>query len=217
MSNASRSGAPEWSKDSRFWDKTARKYAASPIKNADAYRQTLDHTRRYLSPSDRVLEVGCGTGSTALLLAPDVAHITATDFSAEMIVIGEAKAREQQVDNVDFARAALPNGDWQNEAYDEILAFNALHLVRELEAALRDLHRALKPGGVFISKTVCLAEQTRLWALPLSLMRLLGFAPYVNLLTFAVLEQTISGAGFRIEETELYPPPISRFIVARKD
>lgn len=207
---------PDVVTDAKFWDKIADKYAASPIKNMDAYEQTMEHTRAYLSTDQDVLEVGCGTGSTALLLAPNVKHMTATDISKRMIEIGEGKARDQGVENVTFRQAPLPDETLTPESYDTILCYNTLHLVTDLPATLSSLRSALKPGGVFISKTVCLAEQTRLWAIPIFLMRLIGKAPYVNMMTFDGVEQAISAEGLEIIETGVYPAPFSRFVVAKK-
>ena len=215
-SDAWRTRMPKMHKHAQFWDRIADKYAASPIKNMAAYEQTMDRTRSYLSSEQDVLEVGCGTGSTALLLAPDVNHITATDISRRMIEIGQAKARDRQAANVTFRQAALPDETLAPGSFDTILCFNTLHLVTDLPAVLRNLRSALKPGGVFISKTVCLAEQTRLWAIPISLIRLVGKAPYVNLLTFEALESAIAAEGFEVIETGVYPAPCSRFVVARK-
>ncbi|MEL6287025.1 MAG: class I SAM-dependent methyltransferase, partial [Pseudomonadota bacterium] len=50
----------------------------------------------------RVLELGCGTGSTALLLAPSVAQITGTDISGEMVRIANGKAADQGAQSVTF-------------------------------------------------------------------------------------------------------------------
>ena len=50
----------------RFWGKTAGRYAKMPIRYAEAYEYALERTRSYLAKTDRVLELGCGTGSTAL-------------------------------------------------------------------------------------------------------------------------------------------------------
>lgn len=202
--------------DTAFWDKIAEKYAASPIKNVDAYTQTLDRTKSYLSKEDKVLEVGCGSGSTAILLAKSVAYMTASDISANMIEIGKGKARDQGVENVSFVRAALPEPTLEEEGYDTVLAFNTLHLMRDLPSVIRNLRAALKPGGQLITKTVCLAEQSRLWAIPLFFLHLIGKAPYVNLLTFDALEHAMIEAGFEIVETGLYPAPRNRFIVAKK-
>lgn len=209
-------GKPDMTKDAQFWDRVADKYTASPIKNMAAYELTMDRTRSYLSPEMDVLEVGCGSGSTALLLAPGVKHMTATDVSGRMIEIGEAKARDQGASNVSFRQLGLPDDSLPAESFDAILCCNTLHLVTDLPATLGTLHGALKPGGMLISKTVCLAEQTRLWAVPIFLMRLVGKAPYVNMLTFNAVEDAISEAGFKIAETGTYPAPYSRFVVAQK-
>lgn len=207
---------PAMSTNANFWDRIADKYAASPIKNMEAYEQTMARTRFYLSTDQDVLEVGCGSGSTALLLAPSVRHMTATDISRRMIEIGEEKARDQNVQNVTFRQAPLPDETLAPESLDAILCYNTLHLVTDLPAVLRNLRGALRPGGVFISKTVCLAEQTRLWAIPIYLMRLVGKAPYVHMLTFDAIDQAVAAEGFEIVETGIYPAPFSRFVVARK-
>lgn len=207
---------PAMRTEKKFWDRVADKYAASPIKNMEAYEQTMERTRSYLSADQHVLEVGCGTGSTALLLAPNVKHVTATDISTRMIEIGEEKARDQNVRNVTFRQAPLPDETLAPDSFDTILCYNTLHLVPDVPAVLRNLCGALKPGGVFVSKTVCLAEQTRLWAIPISLMRLVGKAPYVSILTFDAIERAVTEAGFEVVETGTYPAPFSRFVVARR-
>lgn len=199
-----------------FWDKVADKYASSPVKNMEAYELTLERTKSYLTKEQKVLEVGCGTGTTALLLAPSVKQLTATDISKRMIEICEEKASTRDVGNVQFRQASLPAATLEASFYDTIICFNTLHLMADLPGVLGSLHAALKPGGVFISKTVCLAEQTRLWGVPIFLMRLIGKAPYVNLLKFKDIERAIETENFEIIETGVFPKPFSRFVVARK-
>lgn len=214
--SAVREETPSMNMDDKFWDKVADKYAASPIKDMHAYEQTMELTRRYLSKEDRVLEVGCGTGSTALLLAPSVQEITATDTSERMIAIGEEKAAKEGAGSIKFSQVSLPD-DWlmQNQ-FDVVLCFNTLHLMTDLPSVLDNLYAATKPGGYFISKTVCLAEQSRLWSIPIFLLRLIGKAPYVNMLTFRDIENEVAAHGFEIVETGTYPAPHSRFIAAKK-
>jgi len=55
--------------DTRFWDRGARKYARGAVADPAGYERTLDRTRGLLRPDHGVLELGCGTGSTALRLA----------------------------------------------------------------------------------------------------------------------------------------------------
>ncbi len=206
----------------KFWDKLAEKYAKSSIADMDAYTYTLDRTRSYLSPKDNVLEVGCGTGSTALLMAGDVKQITASDLSGNMTRIGSQKARNQGISNVKFVTADLFDNVLERDPYDVVLALNLLHLLEDTPAAIRRINDLLKPGGIFISKTVCLLGsgmpfKIRLMKTILPLMQLIGKAPYVNFMEITELEETVSSGGFKIIETGNYPAsPPSRYIVAQK-
>ncbi|WP_416896197.1 MAG: class I SAM-dependent methyltransferase [Minwuia sp.] len=178
-----------------FWDKVAAKYAKSPVKNVRAYEQTLERTRSYLGPEARVLEIGCGTGTTALKLADAAGHITATDISGEMIVIAEAKRLTEGVSNVEFAttdsRAAGEGG------YDAVLAFNLLHLLEDPAATVRHAREMLKPGGVFISKTMCLAEASVMFRPMIFIMQLLGKAPHVGFFRAGRSGEPDRGRGLR--------------------
>jgi ubiquinone/menaquinone biosynthesis C-methylase UbiE len=102
---------PATGKDARFWDRAARKYAASPIGDMPGYERTLERTRHYLKPTDAAFEFGCGTGTTALNLAPSVARYVATDFAPEMIAIaregGGAVGTQHRVRRCDARRRAI--------------------------------------------------------------------------------------------------------------
>ena len=203
--------------EGKFWDRAADGYAKRPIKDMAAYDQTMDRARHYLSTGQNALEIGCGTGSTALLLAKHVRHITASDVSARMIEIGRGKTTDQSVENIDFLRATPFDDTLKIGAYDTVLAFNLLHLVQGLPAVLRRVGELLVPGGLFISKTVCLGDRHNYFRLPIAVMKAFGYAPYVNFLKVRQLEQAVTDANFQIIETGNYPAsPPSRFIVAKK-
>lgn len=205
--------------DARFWDRAASKYAADPIADSAAYERTLERTRHYLKGSDTVFEFGCGTGTTALRLASDVRRIVATDISAKMIAIADAKAATATCANVEFKVAtpgAMPDADG---TFDAALGFNVLHLMAGREAALRDIHRMLKPGGTFISKTPCLGEMNLLVRLAVPLMQFVGKVPYVSFLDAKELEREIAAAGFEIIERGRHASrgkDARPFLVARK-
>jgi ubiquinone/menaquinone biosynthesis C-methylase UbiE len=121
----------------RFWDRIARKYAADPIKDMDGYARTIDRTRLYLRGTDTVLELGCGTGTTALKLAPHVSRMLATDVSGEMIAIAREKAAAQACGNAEFAVATPERMPWPDSSFDAVLAFNLWHLIADRTSAFR--------------------------------------------------------------------------------
>lgn len=209
-------------KDIEFWNKLAPKYAKSNISDMAAYEFTLERTRHYLRPDQRVLELGCGTGTTALALAPSVGAYDATDAAQAMIDIGNQKKHDAGQSNLTLFQSVdvpMTPGD---APYDCILAFNFLHLVHDQDRVFQNIDDRLKPGGLFISKTFCMPRD--LWALPIYAMRAvlpiltrLGKAPNVHFITMPKWDEKISKAGFSIIETGAYPlSPPRRFVVARK-
>ncbi|MDZ7768595.1 MAG: methyltransferase domain-containing protein [Woeseiaceae bacterium] len=83
-----------------FWNKIAPKYARTEVRNEQVYTRKLKITQSYLKPDMRVLEFGCGTGTTALHHAPLVKEYIATDIAREMIRIAEQKCSANNVANV---------------------------------------------------------------------------------------------------------------------
>lgn len=201
----------------KFWDKVAAKYAKSPIKDMDAYEYTLGRTKSYLKKADRVLELGCGTGSTALLLAENVKHIAATDISGKMIKIAQEKAHTQNISNVDFRQMELCDLQQLDDGYDVVLALNLLHLVQSPQEAIKLLGGPLKTGGVFISKTPCLSSKAWLFTPMVKVMQFFGKAPYVGMLSVSEMDKMVMDAGFEILEKGNFPNSLpSHYIVARK-
>ncbi|MEL7091847.1 MAG: class I SAM-dependent methyltransferase [Pseudomonadota bacterium] len=202
-----------------FWTKTAKSYRRQPISDIGAYHQTLERVRSYLPANARVLELGCGTGGTALELAPYVAHYVASDYSAGMI--DEAHLRDAP-DNVSFEVADVYDPTFKSGGFDVILAFNLFHLVEDRAEQFERVHDLLAPGGMFISKSVCLKEpglglKFGVLKTLIPVMQMLGKAPNVAYLSMLQLEDEIATAGFRIVETGNYPAkPPNHFVVAKR-
>lgn len=203
-----------------FWDRIARQYAADPIADQAGYEATLRRVQDLLSRDHEVLELGCGTGTTALRLAPFTRHWLATDISAAMIAIAREKLALQPVPQLGFEVADADAPVLQSGAYDAVMAFNLLHLVSDLDHALGQAVQALRPGGFLVSKTPCIAEMNPLIPyLALPLMRAIGKAPHVLRFNGEQLQSAIVAQGLEIVSVERHGTrgkDIRVFIVARK-
>ena len=214
------SAASTTSRKAVFWDRIARKYATDPIADMAGYEATLRRVQELLSPDHSVLEIGCGTGTTALRLAPLVQRMLATDFSQEMIAIAHEKLAAQQVPQLSFALADADVPSFGLGIYDVVCAFNMLHLVSDLDSALEIALLALRPGGLLISKTPCISEMNPLIPyLALPLMRAIGKAPHVQCFKADHLQAAMTRQGMNILSVERHGTrgkDFRVFIVARK-
>ncbi|MEO0376812.1 MAG: class I SAM-dependent methyltransferase [Cyanobacteria bacterium P01_A01_bin.17] len=207
----------------KFWNKVADGYAKQPIADEAAYQKKLQVTQQYFQPSMNVLEFGCGTGSTALVHAPYVQHIRAIDFSANMIAIAQEKATAQNIQNVTFEQASVDDLSAPDQTYDAVLGLNVLHLLANKEAAIAKVHKLLKPGGAFITSTICMGDTMPWFKLIAPVGKALGLFPLVKIFTVKDLEKSLTDAGFAIDyqwQAGDYQSPIGSakivFIVAKK-
>lgn len=206
--------------DAHFWDRTSGKYATAAVSDPAGYERTLERTRALLGPDFKVLELGCGTGTTALRLAGDVKSYLATDISAGMIAIAQEKQAADKNPALCFRTATVETLAPETGPFDAVLGFNYLHLVRDLPGTLRRIHALLAAEGLFISKTPCVGDMNPLIRLALlPAMRAIGKAPYANVFRAAELSQLMSAAGFDILATEVHATKGNEarpYIVARR-
>lgn len=180
-----------------FWDKLAEKYAAQPVADVPAYRAKLKATRALLTKSDTVLDLGCGTGSLALELAPHVERVHSVDVSGGMIAIAKRKAAAAGVENIQFHRQPVAElSAFAAGSFDVVCAFNILHLVDDIEMVNRRVWELLRPGGHFVSTTPCLGESAVPFGPIITVMRWLGKAPRVHIFTVGELQTSMERAGF---------------------
>jgi len=168
-----------------------------------------------LQPHHRVLEMGCGTGSTALELADGVDRYIGTDVSSGMIAIAQEKIRDNAPTHLRFAVHAAE--DIPAAPHDVILALNLLHLVANAEEVLNRVFEALPSGGLFIAKTPLLKDGKWFLRPMVPVMRFFGKAPFVTFLDDVDLEAHLKTAGFEVIETMHQPGIAPRtFTVAQK-
>jgi ubiquinone/menaquinone biosynthesis C-methylase UbiE len=103
---------------------------------------------RPIGPSDRILDLACGTGGIARLLRDRLggaASIAGLDSRSELVA--EARAAAPSVEWADGAPSALPFADG---SFELVLCQHLGQLARELGPSLGEVRRVLTPGGRFI-------------------------------------------------------------------
>ena len=107
--------------------------------------------RRLLGPftgNEAVLDAGCGTGSVAFALAPDVAEVVGVDTRVEYLEAARAAAPE----NARFEEADVMSLPYGYAEFDLVCCHRVLHHVRRPELAISELARVARSGGkVFIA------------------------------------------------------------------
>jgi SAM-dependent methyltransferase len=93
---------------------------------------------------ERILDLGCGDGALTEKLVAAGAEVVAVDASAEQV----AGARARGLD----ARVARAEGLPFAAEFDAVFSNAALHWMREADAVLASVHRALRPGGRFVAE-----------------------------------------------------------------
>jgi ubiquinone/menaquinone biosynthesis C-methylase UbiE len=200
----------------KFWDKLAERYSKQPIADEPSYLKKLEITREYLKPDMEVIEVGCGTGSTAIIHAPFVKHIRAIDISSKMIEIAQRKADIENITNITFEKSAIDDLDVDNQSIDVVLALSILHLVENKDSVVQKIYDMLKPGGIFVSSTMCLQDDMKWLKFITPVGQLLGLMPVIKFFTKKGLERCMAEQGFEIEYSWRPGRGKAVFIVSKK-
>jgi SAM-dependent methyltransferase len=144
-----------------FYDQLAERYDllypdwnASVTRQGQALAAVIEH---YLGPDSRaILDCACGIGTQAVGLAGQGHRVVGADLSPQSVTraVREARARRLSLPAIAADMRALP---FRNGSFDVIIcADNALpHLLTsaDLNAALADMRRLLRPGGLLLAST----------------------------------------------------------------
>lgn len=103
-----------------------------------------------LGEADTVVDLGAGTGTFALAIAPFCHRVIAVDVSPVMLGLLGEKVRQHGIDNVTLVQSGFLSYRHQGEPADVVYTRNALHHLPDFwkVLALDRMAAILKPGGV---------------------------------------------------------------------
>lgn len=160
-----------------FWNRYAKIYDFEIDRfSRSAYSEMYRLMSGALSKEMKVLEIATGTGLIAVNIADSVQSIVATDFSPKMI---ETAMKKRAPDNVHFSVEDAAALSFLDQTFDAVIISNALHIMPDPGAVLKNIRRVLKPNGLLIAPTFShghLRDST--WKLNAFLLKMIGFETY---------------------------------------
>lgn len=131
------------------WDKAAPYYERSWQAQLEPAQSALLELAG-LKPSDRVLDVACGTGLVTFRAAAQVGskgEVIGADISDQMISAARNLATAKGINNVRFERMDAEQADFSECSFDAVLCALGLMYVPDPEKAVREFHRILRTDG----------------------------------------------------------------------
>jgi ubiquinone/menaquinone biosynthesis C-methylase UbiE len=132
---------------------SAAAYVASPLHAAG---EDLDRLRAWGTArrGGRVLDVATGGGHTALAFAGIARRVIAYDLTEPMLQAARGHVRGRHAANVEFVAGDATALPFRDGSFDVVTCRTAAHHFPDVGAALRQIHRVLRPGGSLLLQDI---------------------------------------------------------------
>jgi ubiquinone/menaquinone biosynthesis C-methylase UbiE len=111
-------------------------------------RQTVE--RLQLAPGERVLDVCCGSGASAIPAVESVGasgSVIGVDLAENLLALARSKARDRGLTNIEFRSGDMTQLPFDDGSFDVVVCVFGIFFVPEMEVGLRELKRVLRTGG----------------------------------------------------------------------
>lgn len=184
----------------------AAAYLTSPV---HAHGEDLDALARRVGerPDAQALDLGCGAGHVAFLLAPRVRSVIAYDLSIDMLSVVRGEAARRGLANVTTQAGRVERLPFADASFDLVVSRYTTHHWHDASAGLREARRVLRPGGTAVFLDVIAPDR----ALPdtwLQALELLRDPSHVRDYSLAQWHGMLGGAGFQVRGTETFRVPM---------
>lgn len=133
----------------RQFGAAAANYAASNVHSGGVNLDAMLE-RAALTGRERVLDVGCGAGHTALAFAPHAAQVVALDMTEEMLAEAARLAATRGLANVAFQRGFAEELPFPDDAFDIVTSRFCAHHYADPVRATSEVARVLRAGGRYL-------------------------------------------------------------------
>jgi ubiquinone/menaquinone biosynthesis C-methylase UbiE/anti-sigma regulatory factor (Ser/Thr protein kinase) len=195
----------------KVWDEQADRWFARREAFLAATRPVHEWLVRNVAPASgqHLLEIAAGPGDTGFLAAPLLGNgrLVSTDIAPAMVEAARKRGAELGIGNVDYRVIDAQAMDFEDASFDGAICRWGFMLMPDPAAALREVHRVLKPTG-HLAFAVFTGPAENPWvSIPVSVLREAGHLPrpsgdwqpgILALADRSRLEALVTGAGFRL-------------------
>lgn len=133
-------------KAARTYNSAADHFDAAPLAFWERYgRRTVE--RLALKPGSRVLDVGCGTGASALPAAEVVGPegtVLGVDLAEQLLERARAKTRQRRIQHVEFRLADMTDLGFPDQHFEAVVSVFSVFFVPDMEALVQELWRMVR-------------------------------------------------------------------------
>ena len=111
-------------------------------------QRTIERLR--LKPGDRVLDVACGSGASAIPAAQSVGEsgtVLGVDLAERLLELARAKARQLGLTNIRFQVGDMERSGFPDESFDAVVCVFGIFFLPDMARAVRELWRMVRQGG----------------------------------------------------------------------
>lgn len=136
-----------------YWNKRAEGYSISNRESLESNekKQYEDFLKKYILPKNnfKTIDMGCGPGFLAILLAKLGCESYAFDCTENMLLKAEENANDLNV-KIQTIQGDAQNPDFEDNTFDLLVSRNLIWNLEDPEKAYKEWIRILKPGGKLI-------------------------------------------------------------------
>jgi ubiquinone/menaquinone biosynthesis C-methylase UbiE len=168
-------------------------------------QQVLDRVVELAAPrpTDRALDVGTGTGHTALALAPHVASVQGLDLTPEMLAEAAILQQQRGTENVTWVLGDVSRLPMDDDSFEIVVCRRAAHHFTDMPLAMAEMRRVLSPSGRFVVDDRTVPDDPALDAL-FNELDLLHDHSHVREYTPSEWAAYCTSAGMVVDQIEVY-------------